>query len=375
MSAPGAPLRVLVVTPDFPPLGGGIQLLIERVVQHLEDCEVRVLTLDHAEAEAFDRTSNLHIRRVGRVGGDHRRAVLRLNVAAVAEAVRFRPDVILSAHAIVSLGPRLLRKVLRVPLVQYVLADEIRVRRRLVVGAVGAAEATIAISRYTYDLVAETGAELDRVHIIHPGVDLPDGTVAERSATPTLLTVASLLFRYKGHDMMVRAMPLIRACVPGARWVVIGDGPFRPALESAIAAHGLEDCVELLGRVDDDVRNAWLDRAGVFCMPSRVPAAGLGGEGFGIVYMEASAHGLPPVGGNVAGALDAVVDGSTGLLVDPTDYLAIADAAIEILANPERAAAMAAAGREYAAEHSWTRIAGEVEALLREVAAKGVRRR
>jgi phosphatidylinositol alpha-1,6-mannosyltransferase len=206
--------------------------------------------------------------------------------------------------------------------------------------------------------------------VIPPGIDLPPAPTVERDVQPTLLTVATLLFRYKGHDVTVRALPLIRAKVPDMRWVVVGDGPFRPALENAIRAYGVEDAVELRGRVSDEERDDWLDRASAFCMSSRVPAAGLGGEGFGIVYMEAAAHGIPTIGGDVAGARDAVVNGETGLLIDPADHLALAGAATELLANPERARAMGAAGRKHAERHAYPLIAARVEALLREVAAR-----
>ncbi len=135
---------------------------------------------------------------------------------------------------------------------------------------------------------------------------------------------------------------------------------------------GLDETVEFLGRTADAERNRWFDRAWAFCMPSRIPRAGIGGEGFGIAYMEAAAHRLPTIGGNVAGALDAVVDGETGLLVDPTDHLAVAAAAVELLSDRERAEAMGRAGRRYAEEHGWPRIAVQVEGLLREVAGKGV---
>jgi phosphatidylinositol alpha-1,6-mannosyltransferase len=360
--------KVLLVTPDFPPEGGGIQLLLERVIQHAPGLDVRVLTFGHPEADGFDPGSGLDVRRVSSVEANRQLAALGLNAFSLREAARFRPDVIVSGHAIASLGAIALRRLLRVPFVQYVHADELRVRASITGSAVRTADATIAVSRYTRDIVLEAGADPDRVRVIHPGVDLPEGRIAEPAQVPTLLTVASMLFRYKSHDMMVRAMPLIRARVPGAIWVVIGDGVFRPAIESAVRAYGLEDCVQFLGRVSDEERNAWLDRAHVFCMPSRIPAAGLGGEGFGIVYMEAAAHGLPSVGGRVAGALDAVVDGETGLLVDPTDYLAIAGAATELLEDSARREQMAHAARRYADEHSWTIIAGQVEALLREVA-------
>lgn len=367
-SSTGRKPRVLLLTPDFPPSEGGIQLLLSRIVEHTPELEYRVLTLGQEGAEDYDREFAAEVRRVGSAGGDRRRAALMLNARSIAEARDFRPDVILSGHVVASLGAIALRRLLRVPLVQYVHADEFRVRNRLTATAVKQADATIAVSRYTREMCEDAGADPARIHVIPPGIDLPPAPTVERDERPTLLTVATLLFRYKGHDTMVRALPLVRAKVPEMRWVVVGDGPFRPALENAIRAYGVEEAVELRGRVSDEERDGWLDRASVFCMPSRVPAAGLGGEGFGIVYMEAAAHGIPTIGGNVAGARDAVADGETGLLVDPADHLALAGAATELLADPERARAMGVAGREHAERHAWPLIAARVEALLREVA-------
>ena len=169
--------------------------------------------------------------------------------------------------------------------------------------------------------------------------------------------------------MLVRALPLVRARVPGVRWVVIGDGPFRPAIESAVSAYGIEPAVDLLGKVSDEERDRWFAGASVFCMPSRLPAAGVGGEGFGIAYLEAAARGMPSIGGDVAGARDAVVNGETGLLVDPTDHLALAAAATDLLLDPERATEMGAAARRHAERHAWPLIAARVEALLHEVAS------
>ena len=95
-------------------------------------------------------------------------------------------------------------------------------------------------------------------------------------------------------------------------------------------------------------------------MPSRVPAGGFGGEGFGIVYLEADAHGCPSVAGNVGGAVDAVVDGETGLLVDPEDHVMSADALDRLLRDEPRRRAMGAAGAERAAEFAWPLIAARV---------------
>lgn len=366
----GPELRVLLVTPDFPPAAGGIQLLLSRLVENMPTVRFRVLTLGQDGAAAFDASFGSEVRRVASASGDRRRAALVLNARSLVEARRFRPDVVLSGHVVASLGAIALRRTLRIPLVQYVHADEFRVRGRLAAAAVRAADATIAVSRYTRRMCLDAGADPSCVEVIHPGIDLPAPASAERDARPTLLTVATLLFRYKGHDVMVRALPLIRAKVPDVRWIVVGDGPFRPALESAVRAYGLADRVELRGRVPDADRDRLLDTARVFCMPSRVPAAGLGGEGFGIAYMEAAAHGIPTIGGNVAGARDAVLDGETGLLVDPADHLAVADAAVALLSDPDRARAMGEAGRAYAEQHAWPRVAGRVEGLLRRVATR-----
>jgi phosphatidyl-myo-inositol dimannoside synthase len=159
----------------------------------------------------------------------------------------------------------------------------------------------------------------------------------------------------------------VRARVPGTVLVLVGDGQLRQAYENLAAALGLNGSVEFAGSVSDDERNRMLELGHVFSMPSRLPPDG-GGEGFGIVCLEAGLHGLPIVAGNVAGALDAVVDGETGLLVDPTDHIAVADAISRLLLDSELAARLGQAGARRAREHSWPVIARRVEDLLLEIA-------
>jgi phosphatidylinositol alpha-1,6-mannosyltransferase len=193
--------------------------------------------------------------------------------------------------------------------------------------------------------------------------------VAQRTGSPTLITVARLGERYKGFDVVARAMPLIRTRVPDARWVLVGDGPLRPYVEALVEAQSLDGAVEFVGEVSDAERDAWLDRAHLFVMPSRVPASGSGGEGFGIVYLEAAAHALPVVAGDAGGAPDAVVHGETGLLVDPGDHVAVADAVSELLLDRDRAEAFGRAGARRAREFAWPRVARRVEDLLLELPA------
>ncbi len=366
-------MRVLVLTPDFPPVRGGIQTLVHRLVSNLQGIETRVVTLDAVGAQEFDRCEHLDVHRTHAVG-QRRLAVAGLNATALREAVRFRPAVVLSAHIVMSPAAAVIARALGRPVVQYVYAKEIRGKPRLAAFAAHQATAIIAISRYSEQLVRGVGADSRRIRLISPGVDLPPLTRSSLTLAtgepPRLITVSRLEDRYKGQDVLMRAMPLIRAQIPGAELVVVGDGPLRGYLERLAGTHGISDCVRFVGAVDDADRDAWLQRSRVFAMPSRLPAAGLAGEGFGIVYLEAGWRGLPVVAGNVAGALDAVVDGETGLLVDPTDHVAVAQSIATLLADPQRAATMGRAGIAHAREFSWVTMAGRVGELLREVATR-----
>jgi phosphatidyl-myo-inositol dimannoside synthase len=230
----------------------------------------------------------------------------------------------------------------------------------------------VAVSSYTAGLIAVTSVAPADLRLIPPGVDLPQNPAPERQERPTLLTIARLRDEYKGHDVLIRALALVRADVPDVELVVIGDGPLRGKLEALADAAGVSEAVRFLGTVTDEERDRWLRRTDVFAMPSRLPADGRAGEGFGIVYLEAAAYGKPVVAGNVAGALDAVADGETGLLVDPTDARALADALTRLLRDRELALRMGSAGAERSKGFSWPLIAARLEAVLVEqVAEKG----
>jgi phosphatidylinositol alpha-1,6-mannosyltransferase len=365
-------MRTLVLTPDFPPTPGGIQLLVHRVVSQASGLRCRVVTLDAAGADVFDGDCGVEVRRMRALPAPRSASVLALNGAALAEAASFRPEVVLSAHLVMSPAAAAIRRLLRVPVVQYFYGMEIGERPKLARFAARNAHASIAISEYTRSLILAAGGPEERIRLIHPGVDLPGGRAAtERAERPTVLTVSRMEERYKGHDVMVRAMSIVAARVPDAQWVVIGDGPLRPAIAEQARAAGLgAETVRFLGSVGHEERDAWLDRAHVFAMPSRLPAGGLAGEGFGIVYLEANAHGCPAVAGNVGGATDAVLDGRTGLLVDPEDHIAVGEALVELLEDASRRREMGAAGARHAAALAWPRVAEQVGALIAETASR-----
>jgi len=362
---PGAP-RVIVLTPDFPPAHGGIQLVMDRLVRNWARVRPRVVTLATAGAGREDDGSFDVVRVRPPAGLSRRAAVALLNIVGFAETLRFAPDVILSGHVNVSPAALASAKLRHVPVVQYLHGHEVVVRPRLSRWALRSATAVIAVSRYSAGLAVEYGADPARTRRIPPGVDVVD-RLAARGDRPTVVSVSRLEERYKGHDVLIRAMPLVRSLVPGARLVLVGDGWLRQAYVKLAAALELDGNVEFAGFVSDVERDRILDRGHVFALTSRLPPEG-GGEGFGIVYLEAGLHGLPVVAGNVAGALDAVVDGETGLLVDPTDHVAVADAISRLLLDRELASSLGRAGARRAGEYSWPVIARRVEDFLLEVA-------
>jgi phosphatidylinositol alpha-1,6-mannosyltransferase len=356
------------VTADFPPAFGGIQRLMYRLAEHWERLDVRVITVDGSGAAAFDRGHSLDVVRVTRRAGfGHSGEIGLLNAAAFLAAARYRPDVVLSGHINVSPAALSIKRVLGIPYVQYLHGREAVIRPRLTAAGLRGAAAVVAVSSYTEQLAIAHGAEAGRVRRIPPGVDLPPRLAHPPAASPTIVTVARLEQRYKGQDVLIRALPLVRSRIAGARLVVVGEGPTRLIYESLAHSLGLDGSVEFVGALDDEARDRVLDEAHVFAMTSRLPLDG-GGEGFGIVYLEAAVHGLPAVAGDVAGAPDAVVHGETGLLVDPTDHVAVADALSTLLADPEKAERLGQNAAERAKEFAWPTIARRVEDLLLEVA-------
>src|SRR3954469_8303828 len=216
--------RVAIFTPDFPPAHGGIQHLVYRLAQHFRKVEPMVVTTDQAGAAQFDGAQPFRVRRARKRSG-RTETVATLNAEAVRSALRFRPDVILNAHIVTSPAAAAVKRLIGVPVVQYLYASEVGARPRLAAFAVRNAAASIAISRHTERLAVSVGGSPERIHLITPGVDMPAEVPGEEvvrgAARPTVLTVARVEARYKGFDVMVRAMPLIRSQVPEVVWVVI----------------------------------------------------------------------------------------------------------------------------------------------------------
>jgi phosphatidylinositol alpha-1,6-mannosyltransferase len=147
--------------------------------------------------------------------------------------------------------------------------------------------------------------------------------------------------------------------------VIVGDGPYRNTLHRLAHQFGVAEHVVFTDGVPSDELPAHHAMADVFAMPCRTRGAGLDVEGLGIVYLEASATGVPVVAGRSGGAPESVLDGETGLVVDGWDVGAIAAAVGDVLADPDRAARMGAAGRRWVVDNwQWRTKARRLGELL-----------
>ena len=194
---------------------------------------------------------------------------------------------------------------------------------------------------------------------IAPGIDvdhfLPTDASALRKSLgltekKVIVSVGRLVHR-KGQDRLIEAMPEILKTVSNAHLLLVGEGPHRDHLQKLIQKHRLEISVTLIGRIDYKDLPSYICVGDVFAMPSRSRLMGLEVEGLGIVYLEASACGLPVLAGNSGGAPDAVVQNETGLVVDGTNNKEIADAAIELLTKVDLSKKMGTAGRRWIVEN------------------------
>ena len=161
-----------------------------------------------------------------------------------------------------------------------------------------------------------------------------------------IVSVGRLVHR-KGQDVLIEAMPAIIRDVPEAHILMIGEGPYRSYLENRAKTLGIQERVTFIGRIQYVDLPRYICVGDLFVMPSRSRLAGLEVEGLGIVYLEASACGLPVIAGDSGGAPDAVLEGQTGLVVDGTSKSEVAAAVVELLLDSDRSRAMGVRGRQW----------------------------
>ncbi len=369
-------MKHLLVTNDFPPKIGGIQSLLWEWWRRLPPDSFAVLTSPYEGAAAFDAAQQFHIERTREpVLLPHPWMVRRID--AMARAVNADLIVLDPALPLGLVGPSLSLPydvVLhgaevtvpgRLPLSKQTLAYVLR-RARHVVAAGGypANEAEHAAGRKLPITVVPPGVDTERFRPL---------TDAERSAArdhfgfapdAEVIVGISRLVPRKGFDTAIRAVARLRSSRPHLVLAISGSGREEERLRAL--ATSLAAPVVFLGRVSNDDLPRLYGCADVYAMLCRNRWGGLEQEGFGIVFLEAAACGVPQVAGDSGGAAEAVADGSTGIVVrQPDDPQEVAAAFEQLLNDPTRARAMGRAGRERAvAEFSYDVLAHRLGVAL-----------
>lgn len=228
----------------------------------------------------------------------------------------------------------------------------------------------ICVSRHTAQ-VARTLLPSARTHVINNGLDTATYSLVPAlevdKVGPTVVTLGEIKPR-KGTLELVEAMAIVRAQLPGAQCLIMGnpqDGSaYTSQVRGTIDRLGLADCVRIMGFVDEELMRAWLAAADVFALPALND--GWFFEGFGLSVLEASAAGTAVIGTDNCGVADAIVAGETGLVIPQAQVaLALPQALLDLLTDPAKAARMGAAGRQRARTQTWERVADQVIEVYR----------
>jgi phosphatidylinositol alpha-1,6-mannosyltransferase len=237
------------------------------------------------------------------------------------------------------------------------------------------ADVVTYLGEYTRVRLARALDGLTDLRRLAPGVDVDafspsvDGSAVRQrlglADRPVIVCVSRLVPR-KGQDALVRALPRVRRRIPDAALLLVGGGPYRSTLARLARECGVAGDVVFTGSVPWADLPAHYAAGDVYAMPCRTRRRGLDVEGLGIVYLEASATGLPVVAGDSGGAPDAVREGETGYVVPGRDSGALVDRLVTLLDDPALARRLGAAGRAWVeSEWRWEAQAARMRTLLR----------
>lgn len=375
--------RILLVTRNLPPLVGGM----ERLNWHMADELAK-----HAEVRVIGPADSAAMAPVGvPVEEVPLKPLWKFLLCAQWRAWRmartWRPDVVLAGSGLTAPAAWFAARACGARAAAYVHGLDLAVRhpiyRALWWPTLRRMDRLIANSRATAALAQAAGVREERIGIVHPGVDLPaESTPAEGEATvasfreqhqlghrPLLLSVGRLSTRKGLREFVVQSLPYIVAARPDVLLLVVGDAP-KDALhaqaqtpESILAAAekvGVAQNLRFLGTITDYQELGVVYRAAdVHVFPVRdLPGDP---EGFGMVAVEAAAHGLPTVAFATGGVVDAVDEGRSGLLVTTGDYMAFAETTKLVLSEREL---LRTPSEAFAARFAWLRFGESLRQLL-----------
>ncbi len=370
--------RTLLLTNDFPPRTGGIQSYLYELAVRLPADRLVVYAPAWPGAADFDAGQPFQVVR-------HPTSLMLPEPSVAATARRLlaseRLDSVWfgAAAPLALLGPTLRRSGARRVLActhGHEVGWSMLPGARQALRRIGnTTDVVTFVSYYSRSRIAAALGPRAALEHLAPGVDTalfrPDVDARARIrmqlglSDRRVVACISRLVPRKGQDTLIRAWPTVLETVPEATLLIVGGGRIADRLGELVAERGLQGRVVLTGRVDAQLLPAHYAAADVFALPCRTRGGGLDVEGLGIVFLEASASGLPVVAGDSGGAPETVRRGRTGEVVNARDVPAVAAAVIGLLTDPARARAYGRAGRAWVREAwNWDDTAARLDALL-----------
>ena len=376
------PKTTLFITNDFGPRAGGIETFVHGLIERLPKDSVIVYTSAQPSAEKFDEA---WLKNYGVEVIRDRSKILLPTPRVIKNCQKIIRDrkltrVAFGAAAPLGVMARAMRKAGGQKIVALTHGHEVWWAKvppfSLAIKYMSRdLDAITYLGNYTKSEISKALKKNDANKLVQiaPGIDVEHFVPTDASQLRSelglenksvIISVGRLVHR-KGQDKLIVALPKIKAMVPNVHLVLVGIGPHQKYLEKLAQKLQISDCITFIGRINYAELPRYICLGDIFAMPSRSRFFGLEVEGLGIVYLEASACGLPVVGGMSGGAPDAVLAGETGVVVDGTNPDEIATACIELLNNPELCALMGSNGREWIIENwRWEIWATRYAALL-----------
>ena len=251
------------------------------------------------------------------------------------------------------------------------ISDNIPILKSLIRRVLKKTDVVTVNSSFTKKQVLRFSPPNIPIWIIPMGMDekrvffIQEGDISKKRRNSILFV--GRLIDWKGVDILIQAIHLVKKRIPDVLLIIVGEGPDRQKYEKLTIQLHLEDTILFKGRISDDELNLSYFKADLFILPSN-EIKGIVMEGLGVVLLEAMASGTPVIGSNTGGIPDIIEDGVNGLLVTPGDPQALADAIIRILENPDLADRFRKAGLETVRERfSWDVITDQFVEVYQEI--------
>jgi phosphatidylinositol alpha-1,6-mannosyltransferase len=373
--------KTFLITNDLGPRAGGIESFVLGLLERVDKNSVVILTSSQSKSKEFDQEL---FEKYGAIVIRDRSKILLPTPRVARKAIKIMREhqsstIWFGAAAPLALLAKKLRSAGATNIVALTHGHEvwwakIPLFRHAITKISKNVDSLTYLGEFTKNAMLPAIADKSKLVKIAPGIDVDHFAPSEidlkliekhKLQNCRVIVCVGRLVHRKGQDKLIEAMPEILKEFPDAVLLLVGQGPIRSMLDKSIRHLGLEHKVIFSGRIKFEDLPKYIQLGEVFAMPSRDRFFGLEVEGLGIVYLEASACGVPVIVGKSGGAPDAVIENQTGLIVDGTNPKEISDAICKLLGDKDLATQMGRNGRQWVVENwRWQIWSEKFNALL-----------